>query len=216
MKPRIAFLTMGIAVAALAVHWVPPAGEALQFDRTAVAAGQWWRLVTAHLTHFDLNHLLWDVGVLLVLGTLCERQSGRHSAAALAVAAPAITSLVWLCQPQFETYRGLSGLDCALFGLFAGGLVRRREPLARFTGAIAILGVLGKSALEMSTRTTVFATGAGYAPVPLAHLTGAGIGFAVPWAAAAFTSRRRKSGSPDPRPCRSHRLFLTPATRAFR
>jgi rhomboid family GlyGly-CTERM serine protease len=189
----------------------------LQFQRAAVSAGEWWRLLAAHLTHFDANHLTWDAGVLLLLGCICERESRAHCAATLAVAAAAITSAVWLCQPQFETYRGLSGLDCALFGLFAGGLLRRRDSLARFTGAVALVGVVVKSALELSTGATLFASGAGYAPVPLAHLSGAAAGFAVSMVGnRSLTFLRQKSGSPNPPLCRSHRSFLTPAPPAFR
>jgi rhomboid family GlyGly-CTERM serine protease len=176
MKTRIPFLTLAIAALAVAVHLLPVAASALQFDRAAIVTGEWWRLFTAHVTHFEANHLAWDVAVLLVLGWLCERESRAHVVAALGASAVAITSVVMLAQPQFQTYRGLSGLDCALFGLLAGWLLRNDEKPAQVTGAVALVGVLAKSALELSTGETVFATGHGYAPVPLAHLVGAAVG----------------------------------------
>ena len=216
MKTRFPFVTLGLAVIAIATHFGPGAAEALQFDRAAVAAGQWWRLLTAHATHFDANHLAWDVAVLLVLGSLCERRSRAHCVAALGVSALAITSAVLLAQPQFDTYRGLSGLDCALFGLFAGWLLRRPEKAARFAGLAALLAVIAKSALELSTGETVFATGEGYAPVPLAHLLGASLGAATAAIRRPATFPRRKYGSPSRPPCRSHRLFPIPARPAFR
>jgi hypothetical protein len=45
------------------------------------------------------------------------RESRRITGVALGAAAVAITLGVWAWLPQFATYRGLSGLDCALFAL---------------------------------------------------------------------------------------------------
>src|SRR5262245_25514413 len=125
MNLRLPFVTLAVAGAATALHVSPTTTAHLQFDRAALAAGEWWRLFTGHLTHFDANHLVWDVGMLLALGFVTERESGSRCAWALALAAAAISGAVWWWQPQFTTYRGLSGLDSALFGLFAGKLLLR-------------------------------------------------------------------------------------------
>ena len=53
------------------------------------------------------------------------RESRRITGVALGAAAVAITLGVWAWLPQFATYRGLSGLDCALFALLATTLRRR-------------------------------------------------------------------------------------------
>jgi rhomboid family GlyGly-CTERM serine protease len=161
------------------VHVLPGATSGLQFDREALAAGQWWRLVTAHLTHFDANHLAWDVGMLVALGAVCEAISRRGVMIALGLASVAITAAVWAWQPHFETYRGLSGLDCALFGLFATWLIRQPSRQSAWLGIIALLGVGAKSAFEINTGTPMFASGSGYSPVPLAHLVGAISGIAA-------------------------------------
>ncbi|MGH7955788.1 MAG: rhombosortase [Opitutaceae bacterium] len=173
MKPRLPLPTLVLAAIAIGVHLLPPAATAtLQFERTALAAGEWWRLVTGHLTHFDTNHLAWDVGALIVLGTICESASRVRTALALGVASLTISATVWMFQPQFETYRGLSGLDSALFGLFASTLIQQWRRESVIVGAVALLGVLAKSVFEITTGTTAFASGVGYAPVPLAHLVG--------------------------------------------
>ena len=52
----------GLALLALCAVLLLPelAGEwaraALRYERAAIAAGEWWRLVTAHLVHLDLEH----------------------------------------------------------------------------------------------------------------------------------------------------------------
>lgn len=174
---RPPFLTPLLAVFAVAIHLLPPEVAAtLQFDRTALAAGEFWRLLTAHLTHFGPSHLAWDVGVLFGLGWFCERKSPRQTALALGLAAAAISLAVWLLLPGFQTYRGLSGLDCALFGLLAMGLLQQRSAAAKITGALALLALLAKSGWEALSGATLFVSGDEFMPVPLAHLVGAGCG----------------------------------------
>ena len=172
---RRSFPVLALLLAAISVGvYLLPHGvtNALQFDRHALARGEWWRVATAHLTHFDSNHLAWDVGALVALGTVCERASRRRSAFALGLASVTISAAVWLFQPQFDTYRGLSGLDSALFGLFASSLIQQRRRAPVVLGVVALLGVLAKSIFEMTTGETAFAAGIGYSPVPLAHVVG--------------------------------------------
>ena len=172
MKLRVPVLTLAFAALATAIHLTPGAAALLEFDRVAIARGELWRFVSAHLVHFDANHLAWDVAVFLVLGSVCERASRERTAVALAFASVAITAVLWRFQPQFEIYRGLSGLDCALFGLFAGRLLKHSERPAKLIGVLGLAGAGAKTILELATGSTVFASGVGYAPVPLAHLVG--------------------------------------------
>lgn len=207
-------VTLSIAAFAVLAQLAPVLAGALEFNRAAIAQGEAWRFVTAHLTHFDRNHLAWDLAVFVLLGSICEQSSRRRLAAGLGLASVAITAAVWWWQPQFTTYRGLSGLDCALFGIFTGTLLQRRDLIARFVGSLGLLGVAAKCGVELSTGDTLFATGATYAPVPLSHLVGAAAGLiSSRWLVPAegppvkhrcepLTSLRRKSCSPNPQPCR--------------
>lgn len=174
---RIPLLTLGLAAVAIAIHFIPGAAGTLQFDRAA-ALREPWRVCTAHFTHFDTNHLVWDLGVWLVLGAMCERVSRVRFASIVAAASVAIGGAVWWWQPQFQTYRGLSGLDFALFGILAGALVENPQRNARLMGGLALCLALAKCAFELATASTLFANGTGYVPVPLAHLVGLLIGAA--------------------------------------
>ncbi len=43
------------------------ARAALRYERVAIAAGEWWRLITAHFVHIDLEHTLLNImGVVLM------------------------------------------------------------------------------------------------------------------------------------------------------
>lgn len=176
---RLPLVAIALALVSAAIHLGSGVAETLQFDRTAVASGEWWRLFTAHYTHFDANHLVWDVAALLVLGTLAERESRGRMVVALVVASLAISLAVWRWQPQFEFYRGLSGLDSALFGLVAAGFLRHPRGSMKILGALAIAGFGGKAAYEYATADALFASAANYAPAPLAHLVGLIVGGVV-------------------------------------
>lgn len=201
MIRRAPLLTPALVLVAIAFQAVPGAAGWLQYDRDALSCGEWWRVLTAHLTHFDLNHLAWDATVLLGLGWACERESRCRMAVALGAAAFSISAALWWLQPEIQIYRGLSGLDSALFGLLAGTLLRRPQRFARVFALASLIGIGAKLAFEMRTASTLFASGAGYVPVPLAHAAGlvAGVFSAgrVPrWLASRATCRTA------PSPCR--------------
>jgi rhomboid family GlyGly-CTERM serine protease len=186
MKIRLPWLTVGIATVAIVSQFLPGAAAWLQYDRTAIAHGELWRHFTAHFVHFDVNHLGWDVAVLLIAGTACERYSRTACATALGLSIATVTPMLWVCQPHFEYYRGLSGLDCSLIGLIAGSLFQTRNPLATASGTLVLSVFSLKCGIEIMTAQTVFASGTSYVPVPLAHLSGMICGLA-----AAMANRNR-------------------------
>lgn len=180
MRFRLPILSLSLGAIAVAVQVIPGATGLLQYDRAA-GSGEVWRWLTAHLTHFGVDHLVWDIGALVALGWACERVSRARTALALALAACAITPAVALWQPQFATYRGLSGLDSALGGLLGARLLRRSELAPKLIALAALLGFSAKCVSELTTGGTVFASGVGYAPVPLAHLIGLLCGAVAGW-----------------------------------
>ena len=184
-----------LAVAAVAIFLVPGAAELFTFQRSGVFAGEFWRIFTGHLTHFTGTHLFWDVGALLVLGWLAERRSVVRFAATLVGSAVLISLGVLVLLPQMPEYRGLSGVDSALFGLVAVTLLReqlqRRARLLVMAIAVVLLGFGGKIAFELITGTAFFARDLepGVMPVALAHIVGGVWGAIV-----AFWPRRVKEG----------------------
>jgi rhomboid family GlyGly-CTERM serine protease len=181
---RLITVSLSLAVIAVVVHLVPGAREWLQYDRSLIAAGEIWRIITCHWTHWSLDHLFWDAAALAVLGTLCERLDRRRFIACLLTVGVVIPAVVWLFIPDMQTYRGLSGIDSALFALFAI-LMLKRPSIRKTAGgyAILLLLVLGiaKVIFELSTGTTLFVDGSEnhFIPVPLAHLAGGLVGLAV-------------------------------------
>lgn len=186
---RIPWFTLAFAALALVVHWIPALTLGWQFDRDAVAHGQVWRFFTAHLTHFGDDHLRWDLLAFVALGTMAERISRTAFLATLALSAAVITLGVWLAQPQFATYRGLSGIDSALFGFVVADMLaagwRARHGFSLAVGGAALAGFAAKCVFELATRTTVFVEPTdAFSPVPLAHLLGMAAGVVIKTGAA--------------------------------
>ncbi len=148
------------ALSAMVIPLVNGATQQLQFDRTLILGGQWHRLLTGHLTHFGSSHLLWDVVVLVAVGVVAAAIDGRRTIAAMALAAIAIPLAVLWLQPQLAIYRGLSGIDSALFGLVATMLlvraIRERRWAVAAVVQVGIISFFAKTAYELWTGQTVF------------------------------------------------------------
>ncbi|MFQ5654950.1 MAG: rhombosortase [Planctomycetota bacterium] len=189
---RSPLLAPAAVLAAALVALLPDAAEALQYDRVAIAAGEWWRVVTCHWTHLSVDHLIWDAAALGILGWLCERRDPRAFRWCLFSAACAIPLAIAIAAPELRHYRGLSGIDSALFMMLAVGIIRDASPGAAGGGAsrpraraagLLVLLFLAKVIYEVATASTLFvdSAAAGMVPVPLAHLVGAAVGAAAPW-----------------------------------
>jgi membrane associated rhomboid family serine protease len=122
---RLPWFTIGCSLAALATHFLPDLASLLEYQRAAIGSGQLWRLVTCHLTHFGGEHLFWDLLVFLALGTYVELRGRGSWLVGVAGASVLIPVTLLVVQPALLTYRGLSGLDTALFALLAASWVVR-------------------------------------------------------------------------------------------
>jgi len=195
---RVPCLTLLFAATTMAIHSIPGVTVALQCGREAVVHGELWRGLTGHFTHFGIDHLRWDVITFIAFGSLVEIRSRRGWLLCLAVAALVISLGVGLLQREFSIYRGLSGLDSALFGFVTADLLRtgcrERDRLATGFALLALSGFLAKSLYELSTGLTLFvAPSADFETVPLAHLLGAVTGIS---SAVIFPPRQQSRTAP--------------------
>ncbi len=170
-----------LAVPSVAANWLPGALAALGWQRAALDDGQWMRLLSAHVVHLNLHHLLFNLFGLLLIAELLLEGWRRADILSLSLAGAFGTSLLlWCCEPRLQWYGGLSGL---LHGLWAGaaldGWLRARGWLQ--AGALVALAVK----LAWLNPAT---TSAGMPVVAVAHLYGAASGLA--WAALIHAWRR--------------------------
>ena len=182
---RLPWLTLAVGATAVALQWVPSWSGAAAYDRAAIAAGEIWRLATGHVTHWNFDHLVWDVLMFGVLGTLIERRSRQEWFAVVVGSATAISLWLWAFEPAVVQYRGLSGIDSALFTCAAVAMLRDARRSGHPLTAAAIMTLLAGFAMKIGyehvTGSTLFvdSTAAGFVPLPLVHAVGGVVGCAV-------------------------------------
>lgn len=152
-----------------------------RFERAGIAAGEYWRLLTAHVVHLDLRHaVLNSLGLVLMWALFARDYRPRSWLAIVLASIITIDAGLWFLAPEIQWYVGASGW---LHGVMAAGTLahlRRRDP----DGWILAAFLVGKLAIE-PWHSLPFA---GDVPVVVqAHLYGALGGLA---AALCLPSRR--------------------------
>ncbi len=178
----------GLALLAACALLILPelAGEAgklaWRYDRAGLAAGQLWRLITAHIVHLNLEHAaLNSLGLVLMWALFARDYSPRQWLFIVLGSIAAIDAGLWMRDSTIAWYVGSSG---AMHGVMSAGTlahVRRRD----LDGWILAIFLIVKLGYEQTAGALPFAdTGPGV--VVNAHLYGAIGGLAV----AAFLKSR--------------------------
>jgi rhomboid family GlyGly-CTERM serine protease len=115
----------------------------LNYERTAIADGQWWRLLTANVVHFDFEHTVLNLLSFVLMWALFVRDYtpwrwlAIYSCASLAVCVG-----LWFFTPEITWYVGASG---ALHGVLAAGTLAhlRRGDLDGPVLVIVLIAKLG-------------------------------------------------------------------------
>ena len=119
------------AVASVVIQCCPAAQAALQYDRSAISAGQHWRLVTGHMAHWGWRHLAGDISAMVLLCWAIGLRNWRKSVLTALGGAVVISLAITIASPETIVYRGLSGIN---YGLLAWAVLAR---LAASPGRIA-------------------------------------------------------------------------------
>ncbi len=161
-------LLAACVVLALPVLGGDPLRNALSYQRQAIAAGEWWRVLSAHFVHLDAGHaLLNGLGLVLMWALFARDYSPLRWLAIYLTSALTISAGLWLFEPQVEWYVGASG---ALHGVMAAGTLahlRRRD----LDGWILAVFIVAKLSYEQIAGSMPFA-GSAHTLVD-AHLYGA-------------------------------------------
>ena len=182
---RAPYLSLLMTAAALLIHIFHPIRPHLLYTRTGLAQGEFWRLFACHWVHLNTDHLLWSAATFLVLGSFCEIMDRGKYILVVGISVICTPLIIWVILPHLNVYGGLSGLDCALYSLLTVLFIKRERQLQKWGWVVfyTLMLVLlpTKIIYEMTSGLTVFVNSSHTAmvPVPLAHLVGGGVGFAV-------------------------------------
>jgi rhomboid family GlyGly-CTERM serine protease len=102
--------------------------DALSLYPEKIHHGQYWRLLTANFVHFGWAHTLMNVAALLLCAyAFFNEVRPSQFLGLLLVTALAVGAGIYVFNPEYQPYAGLSGV---IHGLIVAGLIRnRRYPL---------------------------------------------------------------------------------------
>lgn len=174
----VTFTLISVAVAFFALGFLVPRQmfeleQVLVMSNLAVAAGEWWRMLTVVLLHAGTFHIAFNMLALYNLGPQIEREVGgaRFLSLYLASAAAGSALAFHLGDPS-DIGVGASGAIFGLFGIWLASAVRRRGSLAGRALLNQLIGLL-----VLNAAIPFF--------VPIvaweAHLGGLVAGFALGW-----------------------------------
>ena len=190
MRTSIIIVVLSLACAFLG------AGEHLQWMR----GGPWWRLGTASIAHWSLDQTIWDSLAFLALAFAAARRWPVRFYATLIASAIGIPLVIAIGARSVMTYRGLSGVDSALFALACVRVLvedtrprlsnvtsdrRGRLSSIRIVIVACAIAFALKITFEYLTGATLFVQhlAPGVEPLPVAHVAGAIVGVlsSLPW-----------------------------------
>jgi rhomboid family GlyGly-CTERM serine protease len=167
-------MTLLMVGGAVAVALFPRWASWLIYDRSAILAGELWRMFTGHWVHFSTRHLAFDLipltGAVWIMEERRVPQLGWFC-----IAAPlSISAATLVFEPRMRFCGGLSALATAAMTLLA---LRGLSDCSRWRWVCvaALLYMTGKMVFEGATGQSVFGT-FNKTPVVLAagsHLAGA-------------------------------------------
>ncbi|MGN6378626.1 MAG: rhomboid family intramembrane serine protease [Gaiellales bacterium] len=99
-------------------------GYKMVLDRTDVANGEWWRLVTSNFVHFGVLHIAFNMYALYLLGTVLERYIGSARFALVYFVSGLAGSFGALLMTPNSFSGGASG---AIFGVMGALFVLERQ-----------------------------------------------------------------------------------------
>lgn len=119
---------------------------ALRYQRDAVLQGEYWRLVTGHLVHGSLQHLILNTAGLGLIAALFPRDYSWRAWLLVALfSVLAIDAGFVFYEPQLLWYVGLSGV---LHGALAAGAIAWWRNESKLLALVLSVIFLGKLAWE--------------------------------------------------------------------
>ena len=170
-------LTLGLLTILIGLYWLTVDKTQLYFSAEAIYHGEYWRLVSGHFMHADLQHLLWNCLGLAVLGTLIEYRSRNMLIAALGAGIVFVSALLLTPYAQLEYYCGLSGV---LNTLLLVALWLEWKFTRSWFIIIITCGIIAKTLIEVSQGTSII-THISWPPYAWSHVAGLTGGLFLIW-----------------------------------
>ncbi|MDH4018663.1 MAG: rhombosortase [Xanthomonadales bacterium] len=176
-EKQIPVLTIGLVTTLIGLHWLVVDKTLLYFSAADIWSGEVWRIISGHLMHADLQHLMWNCLGLAVLGSLLESQSRQLLLATSGAGILFVSALLLTPFSQLDYYCGLSGVlnTLLLVALWSQWkLTRSRWIIILAFGSIAKVLIEVSQGISMVTQIS-------WPPYAWSHVAGLTGGLAIIW-----------------------------------
>lgn len=205
---RVPWCTLGVVALALGASFIPGAPSVLEYERSRIAHGELWRLLSAHFVDAWPGLAIVDLPVLVVLGSWLELRVGARALLVMLASALAASAAVWFAREDLELYQGSSAIGYGVFAALTVNLVRdERGTFVRIAAGAALALITIKTGGELAGLwfVAIAPLPSGVEAVAIAHAAGGLAGGCVELAwirkvqrlQRASTSRTSASRSPD-------------------
>ncbi len=157
-------LITAVLSAAAILTFCPAAGGAAALRPISPDASFLWRMFTCHLVHWSAEHLFYD-GICFAI--VVAMLSVRKTLVCMVLSSVTIAIAITLTYPEMTAYGGLSGINCALFTLWAFQLAEQSKTI----GVMALGAIITKTLLEIHIGHTFFVTDT-FISADMAHVAG--------------------------------------------
>lgn len=173
----------------IALAWWPASLGVLEYRRSAIADGAWWRVFTGHFVHLNLAHALLNSTGTLLLAVFLGHDIRRRDWWTVTLVAPFVISAgLWWRQPDLQGYAGFSGV---LHALLYFGVLRLLPVTPRLAGTVLLILVSRQIWEQTGAYNPYYLQGLIHGRVmPDAHLFGALTGLLL----GAYSLRRDRLG----------------------
>jgi rhomboid family GlyGly-CTERM serine protease len=161
-------------VVSTAIQCWPAAQAALQYDRTQISLGQYWRLVSGHMVHWGWRHFAGDISAMVLLCWAIQPRGGWKIIVAALGGAVFISLAIMIVAPNTMIYRGMSGVN---YGLLAWVILARlaaspRPAAACYTALLTAMAI--KVSLDLAAPNLIPSVGLpeGVTLTGIAHFAG--------------------------------------------
>ncbi len=137
---------LALALLCIALQYAGLA-EALDYQRSLIASGHWWLLLSGNFVHLGPSHLWMNLaGLALVVALVWQHFNALQWAALILLCSVGVGVGLWFFNPGVEGYVGFSG---TLHGLIIAGTLADLRVYPRSAALLLIL-VVGKLVWEQA------------------------------------------------------------------
>ena len=163
------------------LFYMPSLTDALQFNREKIFSYKIYLFFTCHFTHWNFRHMFIDTFIFLALSYGCIFFSFKNKYAIvqyftnLLIPSILVSIAVLVFNPEIKFYRGLSGIDWALYFVLMAKLYFAAHWLWKTGAIIMFFSFFLMMIHQFVSKHSIFVPdmGEGIVTLPSAHIAGA-------------------------------------------